>query len=210
MKLPVNEQASTNPKGIYEISNLTAEKIIKVYNDTHGIKSILLRLTNIYGPRAQMRHDRYCVANWFLRQAIDDSTIKVFGQGKILRDFLYVDDCVQAILMCACYEQACGEIFNVGSDKHASILELVKELIRVAGSGRWEFAPFSPERKAQEHADDEAGDDRKIEAAAIALDDDVAGQAAKRQLRQPWPRDANDDEANASGDEKALHGQRAV
>ena len=50
-------------------------------------------------------------------------------------------------------EKAVGEIFNVGSDKHISILQLVKELIEVAGSGRWEFAPFTPERKAQEPGD---------------------------------------------------------
>src|SRR5205823_170175 len=56
VRLPVAEDAPTNPKGIYEISNLTAEKIIQVYNDVHNIHSVLLRLTNVYGPRAQMKH----------------------------------------------------------------------------------------------------------------------------------------------------------
>jgi UDP-glucose 4-epimerase len=151
--LPVAEDAPTNPKGIYEISNLTAEKIIQVYDNIHGIHSVLLRLTNIYGPRAQMKHSQYGVANWFVRLALDNETIKIFGDGRIRRDFLYVDDCVDALLMSAGCESARGEIFNVGLDRPTDFLELVETLIDVAGSGRWMFAPFTPERKAQEPGD---------------------------------------------------------
>ncbi len=151
--LPVNEEAPTHPKGIYEISNLTAEKIIQVYNDVHGIAAVLLRLTNTYGPRAQMKHPRYGVVNWFVRLAIDDETLKVFGDGKILRDFLYIDDAVEAIMMCALEPKAVGEVLNVGIDQPTDFVELAETLIEVAGSGRWEFAPFSPERKAQEPGD---------------------------------------------------------
>lgn len=153
VSLPVREDAPTNPKGIYEISNLTAEKIIKVYNDIHGIRSVLLRLTNIYGPRAQMKHSHYGVVNWFVRLAIDGETIPVFGDGSILRDFLYVDDCVEALLLAATNGEAVGQIFNVGVDKPTSIRELAETLVEVAGTGRWTLSPFSPERKAQEPGD---------------------------------------------------------
>ena len=81
-QLPVSETAPTNPKAIYEVSNLTAEKIIQVYHQTHGIPAVLLRLTNIYGPRAQMRHSQYGVVNWFVRQALDGEPIRVFGTGQ--------------------------------------------------------------------------------------------------------------------------------
>ncbi len=151
--LPVSETAPTHPKGIYEISNLTAEKIIQVYNDVHGIAAVLLRLTNIYGPRAQMKHPRYGVVNWFVRLAVDDETIQVFGDGKILRDFLYIDDAVEAILMSALEPKAVGEVLNVGIDQPYNFIELAETLIEVAGTGRWEFAAFSPERKAQEPGD---------------------------------------------------------
>ena len=153
VSLPVAEDAPTHPKGIYEISNLTAEKIIQVYNDAHGIAAVLLRLTNIYGPRAQMKHHRYGVVNWFVRLAIDDETIQVFGDGKILRDFLYVDDAVEAILMSALAPEAAGEVLNVGRDQPTDFVELADTLIAVAGTGRWQFAPFSPEREAQEPGD---------------------------------------------------------
>ena len=153
VSLPVSEDAPTHPRGIHEISRLAAEKIIQVYHDVHGIRSVLLRLTNIYGPRAQMQHSRYGVVNWFVRQAIDDQTIQVYGDGQIKRDFLYIDDCVRAILMCTLNERAYGEVFNVGIDRPTNFIELAEALIKVSQSGRWEFAPFSPERKAQEPGD---------------------------------------------------------
>ncbi|MBX3080383.1 MAG: NAD-dependent epimerase/dehydratase family protein [Anaerolineae bacterium] len=153
VSLPVSETAPTYPKGIYEISRLAAEKITQVYNDIHGIRSIMLRLTNVYGPRAQMKHARYGVANWFVRLAIDDDTIKVFGDGLIKRDFLYVDDCVQAMLMATQCEAAYGEIFNVGVDQPTNFKELAESLVRIAGTGRWEYAPFTPERAAQDPGD---------------------------------------------------------
>ncbi|MBE2267922.1 MAG: NAD-dependent epimerase/dehydratase family protein [Anaerolinea sp.] len=153
VSLPVNEEAPTHPKGIYEISRLTAEKITQVYNDIHGVKSIMLRLTNVYGARAQMRHARYGVVNWFVRLALDDQTIQLFGDGTMKRDFLYVDDCVQAMLMAAACDAAYGQIFNVGLDQPTTFKQLAEVLIDVAKSGHWEYAPFTPERAAQEPGD---------------------------------------------------------
>jgi len=150
--LPVAEDAPTNPRGIYEISNLTAEKIIEVYDRVHGIPSVLLRLTNVYGPRAQMKHSRYGVVNWFVRQAVDGETMKVFGDGAIKRDFLYVDDCVEAILAAAASDAARTEILNVGVDVATTFRELAETLSGLTGA-RWEYAPFSAERKAQEPGD---------------------------------------------------------
>ncbi|MEW5847197.1 MAG: NAD-dependent epimerase/dehydratase family protein [Myxococcota bacterium] len=153
VSLPVSESAPSHPRGIYEISLLTAEKIMQVYNDVHGIKTVMLRLTNIYGPRAQMRHARYGVANWFVRLALDDQVIKVFGDGTIKRDFLYVDDCIEALLLAGVNPAATGEVINVGRDDWSNFKELAEVLIEVAGQGRWEYAPFTPERKAQEPGD---------------------------------------------------------
>ncbi|HUV36397.1 MAG TPA: NAD-dependent epimerase/dehydratase family protein [Patescibacteria group bacterium] len=153
VNLPVGEDTPMNPKGLYELTNLTAEKMMLLYNDKHNVATSVLRLTNIYGPRAQMLHSRYGVVNWFVRVALDNGTIKVFGSGDIKRDFLYVDDAVEAILLAAVRDEAIGEVFNVGVDKPSNFLELAERVIAIAGSGRWEFAPFSPERAKQEPGD---------------------------------------------------------
>jgi UDP-glucose 4-epimerase len=150
--LPVSEDAPTNPRGLHEISNLAAAKIIEMYGHVHGIQGTLLRLSNVYGPRAQMRHSRYGVVNWFTRLALDGSTIPVFGDGTILRDFLYVDDCVEAILLAAASEAAAGQVLNVGGGEPTTFREVAETLSSLAGA-RWEFAPFSSERKAQEPGD---------------------------------------------------------
>ena len=152
-KLPASEDTPINPKGLYELSSLTAQKVFKIYNDSHGIRSVTLRLTNIYGERAQMHHDRFGVANWFVRLALDEQTIPVFGDGSILRDFVYVGDCVEAILSSACAEEAYGEVLNVGDDHPSSFLELAKTVVDEAGSGAWELTPFSAERAAVEPGD---------------------------------------------------------
>jgi UDP-glucose 4-epimerase len=86
--LPVDETAPSKPRGLHEISSLTAENMVEMYHRVHGLRGILLRLTNIYGPRAQMRHPRYGVVNWFVRLALENKPIQVFGDGQILRDFL--------------------------------------------------------------------------------------------------------------------------
>jgi UDP-glucose 4-epimerase len=152
-KLPVDESAPTNPMGMYAITNLAAEKMVLMYHEVHGIRSVCLRITNTYGPRHQMKHNRYGVLNWFVRLAMDDETIPLFGDGKILRDFLYVEDLVRALRECALSEKASGEIFNVGSSQPISFLDLVQEIIAVTGTGRYEFRPFTAERKALEPGD---------------------------------------------------------
>ncbi|MGA7989841.1 MAG: NAD-dependent epimerase/dehydratase family protein [Thermoanaerobaculia bacterium] len=159
--LPVAEDAPTNPRGLHEITNLAAAKIIELYERVHGIQGTLLRLSNVYGPRAQMLHSRYGVVNWFVRLALDGAVIPVFGDGKILRDFLYVDDCVEAILLAGASDAAVGELLNVGGGVPTTFREVAETLAALTGA-HWEFAPFSAERKAQEPGDFYS-DVRKIE-----------------------------------------------
>lgn len=152
-RVPVAESAPTNPKGIYELTSLTAQHLFRIYAENHGLQTIGTRLTNVYGERSQMQHAKFGVANWFVRLAIDDETIKVFGTGTIKRDFLYIDDCTEALARLAVAEGATGDVFNIGSDEPSCFLELAETAIEQAGSGRLEMVPFTPERAAQEPGD---------------------------------------------------------
>lgn len=151
--LPVDENAPTNPKGMYAITNLTAEKIVLMYHEVHGIRGTCLRITNTYGPRHQMKHNRYGVVNWFVRLAMDDQTIPLMGDGRILRDFVYVDDVIDALLLSAERPAADGEIFNVGWGKPIDFRDLAAHVVRIAGKGRIEYVEFTQERKALEPGD---------------------------------------------------------
>ena len=151
--LPVGEDHPTNPKGVYAVTNLSAEKMVFVYHDVHHIPGTCLRITNTYGPRHQMAHDEYGVANWFVRKAIDDETIPVFGDGRILRDFLYVDDLVDCFLQVATCRTAYGEVFNVGTGIPISFIDLAKKIVEIAGIGKVSFTEFTQERKEVEPGD---------------------------------------------------------
>jgi len=153
VKLPVSEEAPSDPRGIYEISQLSAEMICRTYTRIHGIRTVPLRLTNIYGPRSQMRHSQFGVVNWFIRLALEGRPIPIFGSGKILRDFLYVEDCVEALLCAAEEPKAVGEILNVGHDRPSTFLEVAETLVELVPGARIEFTEFTPERRAQEPGD---------------------------------------------------------
>ncbi len=151
--LPVSEETPSDPRGIYEISQLSSEMICRTYTRIHGIRTVPLRLTNVYGPRGQMRHSQFGVVNWFVRLALEERPIPIFGTGKILRDFLYVDDCVEALIAAAVSPAAVGEILNVGHDRASTFLEVAELLREIVPGTRIEFTEFSPERKAQEPGD---------------------------------------------------------
>jgi UDP-glucose 4-epimerase len=151
--LPVAEDHPTNPKGIYAVTNLSAEKMILVYQDVHKIQGACLRITNTYGPRHQMAHDEYGVLNWFIRKAIDDEPIPVFGDGRILRDFLFVDDLVNCFLRTATSKKAYGEVFNVGTGVPINFIELAEKIVQIAGTGKVAFTEFTQERKEVEPGD---------------------------------------------------------
>jgi UDP-glucose 4-epimerase len=153
VKLPVSEETPSDPRGIYEISQLSAEMICRTYTRIHGIRTVPLRLTNVYGPRAQMKHSHFGVVNWFVRLALEGRPIPVFGSGRILRDFLYVDDCVEALVRAAREPRAVGEILNVGHDRPSTFLEVAETLRDLLPGTRIEFTEFTPERKAQEPGD---------------------------------------------------------
>jgi len=153
VSLPVNEDHPMDPKGIYAITNMAAEKMILVYHNVLKIKGVCLRITNTYGPRHQMQHDEYGVLNWFIRKAIDGEEIKIFGDGRILRDFLFVDDLVYALLKVGTCDTSYGNVFNVGCGIPISFIDTAKKIIKIAGSGSYCFTGFTEERKALEPGD---------------------------------------------------------
>ena len=177
LKLPVSEKHEINPIGIYAITNFAAERIVLTYHNLHKIKSVCLRITNTFGPRHQMRHDEYGVFNWFIRKSMDDEVIPVFGDGRILRDYLYIDDLTDSFVVTALADDVYGEVFNIGSGIPLNFIELAKKIIAISGTGKTNFTEFTTERRALEPGDYYA-DISKINKATgwspkVALDDGI-------------------------------------
>ncbi len=144
--LPVTEDHPVLPIDVNGINKLAAEYYHLLYDRTYGLRSTVLRLTNTYGPRQQIRNNRQGFIGIFIRQALRGDAIKLFGTGRQLRDFNYVDDVVEALLMAAASEDCYGRIFNLGAPKSYSLLDLVNMLDRSCGV-KHEVVPFPDDKK---------------------------------------------------------------
>ncbi|HDY68487.1 MAG: NAD-dependent epimerase/dehydratase family protein [Candidatus Scalindua sediminis] len=150
--LPVDEKHPMHPTDVNGINNVAGESYHILYNNIYGIKAVSLRLTNTYGPRHQMKHHKQGIINWFIRQLIDCQTVKLYGDGKQIRDINYVDDVIEALLLVACSEKVNGEVFNLGGIPK-SLVDLVKIMISVYGKGNYELIPFREDLKRIEVGD---------------------------------------------------------
>jgi UDP-glucose 4-epimerase len=146
-RLPVDETHLLNPTDVNGINKISGELYHLVYHSVYGIRASSLRLTNTYGPRQLIRHNRQGFIGWFIRQAVLGETIQLFGDGTQKRDFDYVDDVVDAFLRAGAMDVADGEVFNLGGDEPVSLLDLAQTLIEIAGHGAYVLSPFPPERK---------------------------------------------------------------
>ncbi|MCC7416506.1 MAG: NAD-dependent epimerase/dehydratase family protein [Acidobacteria bacterium] len=146
--LPVDERHLVRPTDVNGINKAAGEYYHLVYNNVFGIRACSLRLTNVYGPRQLIRHNRQGFIGWFIRLAIEDRTIQIYGDGSQLRDFVYVDDAADAFLRAGAIDACNGDVFNVGGDGPVSHRELATQLVKAAGSGRVEYVEWPAEKKA--------------------------------------------------------------
>ena len=140
--LPVDEKHPLRPLTPYALNKTAAENSYLFYHDIHGIRCVLFRIANPYGPRSQMKHSKYSMINWFIRQAMEGNVIKIFGDGTQLRDYIYVDDLAEALVSAAVNPKCHGEIFNIGSGGGESFLEMVEIITSVVGTGTFKHVPW--------------------------------------------------------------------
>jgi len=153
--LPVDERHLLHPTDVNGINKMAGEWYHIVYNNVYGIRAVSLRMTNTYGPRMRVKDARQTFLGIWIKNLIEGKPIQVWG------DFNYVDDAVEAILLAATYENANGQIFNLGSDETINLRDLAALCIEVNGGGTYEIIPFPPDRKVIDIGDYYA-DYRKI------------------------------------------------
>ena len=148
MRLPVDETHLLNPTDVNGINKISGEFYHLVYHSVYGIRSTSLRLTNTYGPRQLIKHNRQGFIGWFIRQAVRGEEIQLFGDGQQKRDFDYVDDVVDALLRAGAMEAADGEVFNLGGEAPVALIDIAKMLVELAGrGGSYRLVAFPADRK---------------------------------------------------------------
>jgi len=146
--LPVDEKHAIRPVDVNGINKFAGEWYHLLYNNVYGIRACALRLTNTYGPGMRVKDARQTFLGIWVRLLIEGKPIKVFGDGLQLRDFNYVDDCVEALLLAGASDAANGQVFNLGSTEVVGLKVLAEMMVGHGHNASFELVPFPLERKA--------------------------------------------------------------
>ncbi|MFX0141378.1 MAG: NAD-dependent epimerase/dehydratase family protein, partial [Candidatus Hodarchaeota archaeon] len=127
--LPIKESHSLNPISPYGASKLCGETYCLTFNRVFNLKTISLRLFNVYGPK----QPRYVIYDLLNKLSTNKDTLEVLGTGEQKRDFIYISDVVNAFLFAAQKEEAVGKVFNIGTGNVISIKNLASQIIKLLG-----------------------------------------------------------------------------
>jgi len=120
-QLPKREIMVSKPLSPYAVQKLTGEYYARIYNDLYGLETVCLRYFNVYGPRQDPSSPYSGVISIFMSKAVSKEAPAIYGNGNQYRDFVFVDDVVNANLLAAIAQDANGEVFNIGTGKYVTI-----------------------------------------------------------------------------------------
>jgi UDP-glucose 4-epimerase len=146
--LPVDERHPVQPPDVNGINKLAGEQYHLLYQTVYGVRACVLRLTNTFGPGMRVKDARQTFIGIWIRNLLEGNPIPVFGDGRQRRDFLYVEDCVNALLLAGASAVADGKTYNVGDRKSVSLAELAELMTTLGFGGRVEHLPYPEERAA--------------------------------------------------------------
>lgn len=121
---------SVGPRGVYDEAKRYAEALTMAYYNQQGVDTAIMRIFNTYGPRMRANDGRAIPT--FMRQALQDKPVTVFGDGSQTRSFCYVDDLIEGMIRLA--ESGIHEPVNIGNPNEFTLLELAEQVIDLTGS----------------------------------------------------------------------------
>lgn len=145
--LPVDEKHPIIPVDVNGINKMSGESYHLLYNNVYGIRSCVLRLTNTYGPRLRIKDARQTFLGIWVRLLLENKPFLIYGDGKQIRDYNYVDDVVDALILVALSEKANGQIYNLGDDSPISLNDTASILVAENKAGKYEKIPFPADRQ---------------------------------------------------------------
>ena len=150
---PVREDHPAEPLSLYGVHKLACEEYFRFYARTYGLKTVVLRITNPYGERQQLKHSKYSLPGWFMRLAMEGKPITIFGDGGQLRDYVYGTDIAEAFVTVGATEVPSGEIFNCGYGRSVPFREMVETIVEVLGRGEVTYLPWPADYERSETGD---------------------------------------------------------
>ena len=133
VEIPENEDGHVNAKLPYAVSKLAGEKFLRAYFEKYGMDTTSLRFFNVYGPKQDSTPYGF-VAGIFIKQALKNEPITIFGDGSNTRDYVFVKDNIQSAILSAESKKTAGEVLNIGSGKPTTLTDLAETIIELTGS----------------------------------------------------------------------------
>ena len=132
---PADENHPEFQTDIYSANKSASEKYVLVYANAYRLAAIVIRLSNVYGPRAAIRSADFTFNNYFIGLALQNRAITVWGSGKQLRNVLFVDEAVEALVVAAEADYGLGETFLAVGDEHFSVRDIADATVEHIGAG---------------------------------------------------------------------------
>lgn len=160
-QIPVKEDHPLFPVDLNGVHKLAGEYYHRLYNNIYGIRAVILRLTNTYGPRMRVVDARQTFLGIWIRRALEGQPILIYGDGTQLRDYNYIDDVVNALLMAANTDMCCGDVLNLGSKDIYSLTDTARIFLKFVPEVELKYVPF-PDDRLRIDIGDYQGDFSKI------------------------------------------------
>jgi UDP-glucose 4-epimerase len=145
---PGDEKHPEFPSDIYSANKSVSEKYVLIYCQAHKIRGTVIRLSNVFGPRASIHSPEFTFNNYFIGLALQDKAITVYGDGIHKRNVIYVDDVINALILSSQTDKTRGQVFFAVGDEHFSVTEIAQLTVKYIGSGRVTYVNWPKERKA--------------------------------------------------------------
>lgn len=149
---PVTEDHPEFPVDVYSAHKMLGEKYVLIYSRVHGLRATVVRLANVYGPRAHIKTPQFGFVNYFVGLALQQKDLTVYGDGAQLRNLSFVEDCVNALIHAAQNDRSDGEVLFATADRQYSVREIAEHVAMSIG-GRVRFVPWPEERRIIEVGD---------------------------------------------------------
>lgn len=144
---PADENHPEFPTDIYSANKSVSEKYVLIYSRAYNMRATVIRLSNVFGPRATINSPEFTFNNYFVGLALQNKKITVYGEGNQKRNTIYVEDAVEAIVEASMNDKGNGETYFAVGDEHHSVAQIAESTVKYIGSGEVTYIPWPMERK---------------------------------------------------------------